>query len=170
MQEPFLCLASTQVWLRGAFGKMDSSFRHASTFLGTHHLFKGRIMNSISLWKPDKDEGSSSGLVLLEWGGGVYGNRKDEIKNYKSNIAYVSHLEGHRSPKNSRWLSVNVVVQVLFCHFGSLQWFQANFGNLSFISDPLDFHRFAWIASSCVLNSKGLTSPYIWKTKVITIL
>ena len=70
MQEPFLCLASTQVWLRGAFGRMDSSFRHASTFLGTHHLFKGRIMNSISLWKPDKDEGSSSGLALLESGEG----------------------------------------------------------------------------------------------------
>ena len=49
---------------------MDSSFRHASTFLGTHHLFKGRIMNSISLWKPDKDEGSSSGLALLESGEG----------------------------------------------------------------------------------------------------
>ena len=60
-------------------------------------------MNSISLWKPDKDEGSSSGLALLESGeGGVYGNRKAEIKNYKSNISYVSHLEGHRSPKNSR--------------------------------------------------------------------
>ena len=105
MQEPFLCLASTQVWLRGAFGKMDSSFRHASTFLGTHHLFKGRIMNSISLWKPDKDEGSSSGLALLESGEGgflIYGNRKAKIKNYKSNISYVSHLEGHRSPKNSR--------------------------------------------------------------------
>ena len=84
-----------------------------------------------------------------------------------SNISHVSHLEGHRSPKNSHWLSVTVIVQVLFCHFGSLQWFQTKFGNLSFISDPLDFHRFAWIASSCVLNSKGLTSPYIWKSKVI---
>ena len=72
MQEPFLCLASIQVWLRGAFGKMDSSFRHASTFLGTHHLFKGRIMNSISLWKPDKDEGSFSGLALLESGEGGF--------------------------------------------------------------------------------------------------
>ena len=27
-------------------------------------------MNSISLWKPDKDEGSSSGLALLESGEG----------------------------------------------------------------------------------------------------